>query len=69
MPQNATNGNLMIMTITKALVVLIFVGTVAYCTIQQIPIDNTILTILVGVLGVKEAVSAIVYADTGRRTH
>lgn len=69
MPQNATNGNLLIMTVTKALVVLIFVGTVAYCTIQQIPLDNTILTILVGVLGVKEAVSAAVYLDTGRSRH
>ena len=66
MPQNATNGNLLIMTITKALVVLIFVGTVAWCTIQQIPFDNTIVTILVGVLGVKEAVSAAVYYDTQR---
>ena len=66
MPQNATNGNLMIMTVTKALVVLIFVGTVAYCTIQQIPFDNTIVTILVGVLGVKEAVSAAIYFDTAR---
>ena len=66
MPQNATNGNLLVMTITKALVVLIMVGTLAYCTVMQIPIDQTVTTILIGVLGIKEAVSAAVYFDTGR---
>lgn len=64
MPQNATNGNLRIMTITKALTVLILVGTLAYCTAMQIPIEGTVTSILLGVLGLKELVSAKVYWDT-----
>lgn len=65
MPNNASNGNLMIMTVTKALVVLVMVGTLAYCTVMQIPINETILTILVGVLTAKEAISGLVYYQTG----
>jgi hypothetical protein len=64
MPTNASNGNVLVMTVTKALVVLIMVGTFAYCTVAQIPIDQTVLTIMVGVLGVKEAVSGLVYYKT-----
>jgi hypothetical protein len=64
MPQNATNGNLLIMTITKALVALIIVATLSYCTISQIAIDSTVITLLFGVLGAKEIVSGIIYNST-----
>lgn len=66
MPTNASNGNLLIMTVTKALVILTVVGTVAYCVISQITIDAQILAILVGILTAKEAVSLKVYSDTLR---
>lgn len=69
MPTNASNGNVLIMTVTKALVVLIMVATFAYCTALQIPIDQTVLTIMVGVLGVKEAVSGLVYYKTSREDY
>ena len=63
MPSQATNGHLLTMTIVKALVALMVVGTLCYCTIRQIPIEGPLLTVLLGVLGVKEIISTLVYNE------
>lgn len=63
MPTQATNGSLLIMTAVKAIVALMVVGTLCYCTIRQIPIEGVVLTGLLGLLGLKEVISTVVYNE------
>lgn len=66
MPNDASNGSLMVMTYVKAVVALIVVGTLAYCTIMQIPIEGTIEKLILAILAGKELVSARVYYESGQ---
>ena len=68
MPTQATNGSLLIMTGVKAIVALMVVGTLCYCTIRQIPIEGVVLTGLLGLLGLKEVISTLVYNEARKHT-
>lgn len=63
MPAQAANGSLLIMTVVKGVVALMVVGTLCYATIAQIPIEGALLTVLLGILGVKEIISTLVYNE------
>lgn len=69
MPTQATNGSLLIMTAVKAIVALMVVGTLCYCTIRQIPVEGVVLTGLLGLLGLKEVISSLVYNEARKSSH
>jgi len=56
------------MTGVKAIVALMVVGTLCYCTIRQIPIEGVVLTGLLGLLGLKEVISTLVYNEARKHT-
>lgn len=64
MPIFANNGALFIMAITKAVIAVIIVGSMAYCLIMQIPIPDKVIEVILLIVGVYFGYSAKVYHES-----
>lgn len=64
MPMFANNGSLMIMAITKAVIAILIVGTMGYCLVSQIPIPDSIMEVILLIVGVYFGYSAKVYHES-----
>lgn len=64
MPVFANNGSLLIMAITKAVIAVIIVGSMAYCLIMQIPVPDWGEKTILLIVGVYFGYSAKVYHES-----
>lgn len=66
MPIFANNHSLSIMAITKAVIAVIIVGTVAYCMITETPIEDELIKVVLLIIGGYFGYSAKVYSESQR---
>jgi len=66
MPAYANNGSLFIMAVTKAVIAVIIVGSVAYCLITQTPIPDKMIEVILLIIGGYFGYSAKVYQESVR---
>lgn len=67
MPEQAPNGNLLIMAVVKAIIAIMLVGTAMYCVVQQIETPEFFIEAVLGVLGVYFGFSALLYKQSSAR--
>lgn len=69
MPIFANNGSLFLMAVTKAVIAVVIVATMAYCLVMQIPIPDNVIEIILLIVGVYFGYSAKVYREGYHNQH
>lgn len=66
MPIFANNNSLFIMAVTKAIIAIVIVASMAYCLVTQTPIPDNVIEIILLIIGGYFGYSAKVYHESER---